>query len=106
MLLKCRHLHESFVSAKKKETHFLRIVAENTIDNRIEALQEEKKENISKIMEPGEKRKLSTEEIVSLFGRVEKSADGCLAVLPYDGEESELDEESDDSEEAEEDNGI
>ncbi|KAI0440532.1 SNF2 family N-terminal domain-containing protein [Xylaria telfairii] len=94
-----------FRIGQEKETHFLRIVAENTIDNRIEALQAQKKENISKIMEPGEKWKPSTEEMVSLFGRVKKSANGKLAVLPY-GDESELDEESDDSEEAEEDNDV
>ncbi|KAI1753994.1 SNF2 family N-terminal domain-containing protein [Xylaria castorea] len=89
-----------------KETHFLRIVADNTIDNRMEALQEEKKENISRILEPGEKRKLSAEEILSLFGNVRKSVDGSLEVLPDDEDDTELDDGSEEPEEADEAEGT
>ncbi|KAI0204928.1 P-loop containing nucleoside triphosphate hydrolase protein [Astrocystis sublimbata] len=78
-----------FRIGQKKETHFMRIIAENTIDNRIEALQEEKTEKISKIMEPGAERKLSVEEIVSLFGNVKKFSDGTFEVLRNDEEEEE-----------------
>ncbi|KAK5626093.1 hypothetical protein RRF57_001808 [Xylaria bambusicola] len=70
-----------FRIGQAKETHFRRIVADNTIDNRLVALQEEKEENISKIMESGGKRKLSLRETLSLFGRVEESDGGNLQVL-------------------------
>jgi SNF2 family DNA or RNA helicase len=75
-----------FRIGQTKETHFLRIVTEKTIDNRIEALQEKKMENINKALEPGETRKLSTEEVAALFGHLKKSADGSLEILP-DGED-------------------
>ncbi|KAI3331733.1 SNF2 family N-terminal domain-containing protein [Xylariaceae sp. AK1471] len=87
-----------FRIGQTKETHFLRIVAERTIDNRIEALQEEKMENISKALEPGD-IKLSTEEVAALFGHLQKAADGSLKIVP-DGEddsglEDELEQRSD-----------
>ncbi|KAI1356101.1 SNF2 family N-terminal domain-containing protein [Xylaria sp. FL0043] len=81
-----------FRIGQTKETYFCRIVADGTIDNRIEALQEEKEEKISKLIESGGKRKLSIEETLSLFGRVKKCKNGTFQVLPDEDEEAELDE--------------
>ncbi|KAI1278350.1 P-loop containing nucleoside triphosphate hydrolase protein [Xylaria sp. FL0933] len=81
-----------FRIGQTKETYFCRIVADGTIDNRIEALQEEKEEKISKLIESGGKRKLSIEETLSLFGRVKKCENGTFQVLPEEDEEAELDE--------------
>ncbi|KAI1420125.1 P-loop containing nucleoside triphosphate hydrolase protein [Xylaria sp. FL1777] len=81
-----------FRIGQTKETYFRRIVADATIDNRMEALQEEKEENISKLMESGGKKKLSIQDALSLFGRVERHENGTFQVLSDDGEEPELDE--------------
>ncbi|KAF2964057.1 hypothetical protein GQX73_g9507 [Xylaria multiplex] len=75
-----------------KKTHFLRIIAQNTIDNRIEALQEKKLRNINKVMGPGGKEELSTEEIAALFGRLKKSEDGSFEVLSDDDGDDEFEE--------------
>ncbi|KAI0816220.1 hypothetical protein GGR55DRAFT_674426 [Xylaria sp. FL0064] len=81
-----------FRIGQTKETYFCRIIADGTIDNRIEALQEEKETKISKLIESGGKRKLSIEETLSLFGRVKKSKNGTFQVLSDEDEEAELDE--------------
>ncbi|TGJ80765.1 hypothetical protein E0Z10_g8005 [Xylaria hypoxylon] len=83
-----------FRIGQTKETYFTRIVADGTLDNRMEAIQEKKEENISKIMESGGKKELSIEEALSLFGRVKKSADGTLQVLPDDDDDDEYAEEA------------
>ncbi|KAI1303828.1 P-loop containing nucleoside triphosphate hydrolase protein [Xylaria venustula] len=81
-----------FRIGQTKETYFCRIVADATIDNRIEALQEDKEEKISKLMEPGGKKRLSMEETLSLFGRVKKSESGTFQVVSDDDGDDELDE--------------
>ncbi|KAI1110101.1 P-loop containing nucleoside triphosphate hydrolase protein [Nemania sp. NC0429] len=72
-----------FRIGQTKETHFLRIIADDTIDNRIEALQEEKANNISGVLNSGETQNLSIEEIAALLGELKKSEDGSLEFLPY-----------------------
>ncbi|KAI0965895.1 P-loop containing nucleoside triphosphate hydrolase protein [Xylaria arbuscula] len=80
-----------FRIGQTKEAYFCRIVADGTIDNRIEGLQEDKEEKISKLMEPGGKKKLSIEETLSLFGRVKKSENGTFQVVSDDDEDDGLD---------------
>ena len=92
-----------FRLGQNKETYFRRIVVDFTVDNRLVALQEKKVHNISKVIESGGKRKLSLEETLSLFGRVEKSEGGKLRVLSDDEKAAELDES--DSEEDEDQGG-
>ncbi|KAI0411311.1 SNF2 family N-terminal domain-containing protein [Xylaria grammica] len=81
-----------FRIGQNKETHFLRIIAQNTIDNRMEVLQAEKSENINQVLEPGERKKLSTEEIAALFGHLKKFDDGSFEVVSDDDEDAELEE--------------
>ncbi|KAI0478136.1 SNF2 family N-terminal domain-containing protein [Xylaria cf. heliscus] len=78
-----------------KETYFRRILADRTIDNRMEKIQEMKTENISKVMGSGDKRGLSVEDIISLFGIVKKFEDGGLEVVSDDEADDEVDDESD-----------
>ncbi|KAI0518053.1 SNF2 family N-terminal domain-containing protein [Xylaria bambusicola] len=92
-----------FRIGQTKETHFRRIVADCTIDDRLVALQERKEENISKIMESGGKQNLSLEETLSLFGRVSKSENGIFQVLPDAEEECNLDDSGGEEDEEEED---
>ncbi|KAI0451628.1 SNF2 family N-terminal domain-containing protein [Xylaria acuta] len=82
-----------FRIGQTKETHFLRIIAKNTIDDRIEALQEEKLESINKVLEPGERDKLTTEEVAALFGHLKKFDDGSFEIVPNNEGNAELDEE-------------
>ncbi|KAI0550678.1 SNF2 family N-terminal domain-containing protein [Xylaria curta] len=82
-----------FRIGQTKETHFLRIVADNTIDNRIEALQEEKIKNISKALESGKRNNLTTEEIAALFGHLKTFDDGSFEILPEKKGDAVLDEE-------------
>ncbi|KAJ2983324.1 hypothetical protein NUW58_g6270 [Xylaria curta] len=91
-----------FRIGQTKETHFLRIIAQNTTDNRLEALQEQKVKNISKVLEPGPRIQLSVEEIVSLFGNVQKSEDGRFEIVPDYKSDAELAEEFEEAEEVEE----
>ncbi|GAW25077.1 putative DNA repair protein rad5 protein [Rosellinia necatrix] len=65
-----------FRIGQTKETHFLRIIAEDTIDNRIETIQENKAKNISAVVGPGKRKKLSTEELARLFDYLETDEDG------------------------------
>lgn len=81
-----------FRIGQTKKTHFLRIITEGTIDNRIEALQEEKAKNINIAMKKGERRNLSIEEVAALFGHLKRSEDGSLEILPDMKDESEMDE--------------
>ncbi|KAJ3579204.1 hypothetical protein NPX13_g1368 [Xylaria arbuscula] len=83
-----------FRLGQTKETHFRRIVADLTIDNRLLSLQERKVKDISKIIKSGGKQKLSLEETLSMFGRVKKSESGVLQVLS-----DEIDSEQDGTEE-------
>ncbi|KAI1635065.1 P-loop containing nucleoside triphosphate hydrolase protein [Biscogniauxia mediterranea] len=74
----------AFRMGQKKETHFLRIVAQNTIDNRIEALQGTKLLNINKVMESGSLKKeknLTHDQVLSLFGKVQVHKDGTREVV-------------------------
>ncbi|KAI1491548.1 P-loop containing nucleoside triphosphate hydrolase protein [Biscogniauxia mediterranea] len=74
----------AFRMGQKKETHFLRIVAQNTIDNRIEALQGTKLLNINKVMESGSlkrEKKLTHDQVLSLFGKVRVNKDGTREVV-------------------------
>ncbi|KAI1735364.1 SNF2 family N-terminal domain-containing protein [Xylaria scruposa] len=91
-----------FRISQNKETYLLRIIANNTIDNRMEALQKKKVKNISKVLEPGEMNKLTIEEIATLFGRLKKFDDGGLEIIPDTRADSESDEEFEETEEAEE----
>ncbi|KAI8946690.1 P-loop containing nucleoside triphosphate hydrolase protein [Xylaria longipes] len=91
-----------FRIGQTKETYFLRIIAHNTIDDRIEALQEEKIKNINTVLGPGEKSKLSTEEVAALFGHLKKFDDGSFEIVPDNEGDAELNEEFDEIEEAEE----
>ncbi|KAI0534352.1 SNF2 family N-terminal domain-containing protein [Xylaria digitata] len=81
-----------FRIGQAKKTHFLRIIAQNTIDNRIEALQEKKLREINKVMGPDERKELSTEEIAALFGHLKKFEDGSFEVLSDDDEDAEFNE--------------
>lgn len=81
-----------FRIGQTKETHFLRIISQNTIDNRIEALQEEKAKNINIVLKPGERQNLTVEEVAALFGHVKKSDDGTFEILPDIEEDVEIDE--------------
>ncbi|KAI1330799.1 SNF2 family N-terminal domain-containing protein [Xylariaceae sp. FL0255] len=81
-----------FRIGQQKETHFLRIVAEGTIDNKIEALQAKKIENIGRIMENGSSGStLEPEEVLSMFGRLEKNAYGDLQLVSDDDHEYDAD---------------
>ncbi|KAI0182833.1 SNF2 family N-terminal domain-containing protein [Xylaria flabelliformis] len=92
-----------FRIGQTKITHFLRIVADNTIDNRIEALQEEKVKNISKALESGKRNnKLTNEEIAALFGHLKTFDDGSFEIVPDKEGNTELDDELEEIEEAEE----
>ncbi|KAI0861758.1 P-loop containing nucleoside triphosphate hydrolase protein [Xylaria cubensis] len=91
-----------FRIGQTKITHFLRIVADNTIDNRIEALQEEKVKNISKALESGKRHKLTNEEIAALFGHLKTFDDGSFEIVPGKEGDAELDDELEEIEEVEE----
>ncbi|KAI0593647.1 P-loop containing nucleoside triphosphate hydrolase protein [Biscogniauxia sp. FL1348] len=73
----------AFRMGQKKETYFLRIVAQNTIDNRIEALQGTKLLNINKVMESGSRaqQKLTHDQALSLFGKVQVNKDGSREIV-------------------------
>ncbi|KAI1152408.1 SNF2 family N-terminal domain-containing protein [Nemania diffusa] len=81
-----------FRIGQTKETHFLRIIAQNTIDNRLEAVQERKLKNINRALKPGEKEQLSAEDIASLFGHLTKHEDGTFEILPDCEDDAEVDE--------------
>lgn len=81
-----------FRIGQTKETHFLRIIAQNTIDNRIEALQEKKLVNINIVLKPGKRQNLTVEEVAGLFGRLKKFEDGSLEILPNGEDDAETDE--------------
>ncbi|KAJ8129828.1 hypothetical protein O1611_g3802 [Lasiodiplodia mahajangana] len=70
-----------FRIGQTKETHFLRLIAQNTIDNRIEALQEEKVNNINMALNPNRRENLSIEQIATLFGHLQESDDGSFEVV-------------------------
>ncbi|TRX88291.1 hypothetical protein FHL15_010795 [Xylaria flabelliformis] len=90
-----------FRIGQAKITHFLRIIADNTIDNRIEALQEEKVKNISKALESGKRNnKLTNEEIAALFGHLKTFDDGSFEIVPDKEGDAELDDELEEIEEA------
>ncbi|KAI1130815.1 SNF2 family N-terminal domain-containing protein [Nemania abortiva] len=80
-----------FRIGQTKETHFLRLIAQNTVDNRMEALQEEKSKDIDMALKPGRKD-LSVEKVAALFGHLQKLADGSLEVLPDCDDGAEVDE--------------
>ncbi|KAI0142739.1 SNF2 family N-terminal domain-containing protein [Xylariaceae sp. FL1272] len=87
-----------FRIGQSKETKFLRIITRNTIDNRIEALQDRKTNNINKVL-AASPEKLSVEEFLSLFGRLTRNAQGDFELVSEDEEASDSGEEHDESDE-------
>ncbi|KAI1171190.1 P-loop containing nucleoside triphosphate hydrolase protein [Nemania sp. FL0916] len=76
-----------FRIGQTKETHFLRIIAQGTIDERMEALQQVKMKNIDNVLQPGKRQELSVEELTALFGHLKESKNGDLDLMPYSFED-------------------
>ncbi|KAI0100531.1 SNF2 family N-terminal domain-containing protein [Nemania sp. FL0031] len=92
MAIEMQAFSRVFRIGQRKETHFLRLIAQNTVDNRIEALQEQKLKDISKALEPGGRDDMSIETIAALFGHLQKSNNGSFEVLPDGEDDAEVDE--------------
>ncbi|KXX77527.1 DNA repair protein rad8 [Madurella mycetomatis] len=72
---------------QEKRTHFVRIMARSTIDIRLRDLQERKKRECDAIYEAGGRarhKRLSLEEIASLFGELVMSGGQRHVVCDYD----------------------
>ncbi|KAI1876734.1 uncharacterized protein JN550_000806 [Neoarthrinium moseri] len=72
-----------FRISQKKETYFQRIMTKDTIDQRLNELQQKKLEQIDKAMQAGKtlNDKVSIEELASLFGDVEQDSEGMLRII-------------------------
>lgn len=91
-----------------KETHFARIMAKNTIDERLVQIQRDKLQMVAKTVTEHDSSasSISAEELASLFGRVMRDADGNVVGIEADyrdeGEEEGEETETEDEEEEEE----
>jgi phosphoenolpyruvate carboxylase len=61
---------------QEKETQMERLVVKNSIDEAIISLQRAKQITIDAAIDPKKKEKVSTKELLRLFGRVGKDQDG------------------------------
>ncbi|KAI9864783.1 MAG: hypothetical protein M1813_002553 [Trichoglossum hirsutum] len=78
-----------FRLGQTKETYIKRIAVSNTVDQRLIAMQAKKKVQISAALgDDNPKERLTTMELVSLFGRIETGEDGII-VLTSDQREDE-----------------
>jgi SNF2 family DNA or RNA helicase len=67
-----------FRIGQTKKTHFISLLAVNTIDERIASLQAEKLKNIEEALQYS--KTPSVEEMASLFGRLTETEDGELVI--------------------------
>jgi hypothetical protein len=87
-----------------KETHFARIMAKNTIDERLAALQIQKLRMINQTIKEfdSSKIKLTADEVLGLFGKVVADNNGSIVDIMPDYDDDDDDDEEEEQEAGEE----